>query len=79
MLTPDATLRSETVDDILDRIVNRVKAPLGAAGPVPGTRAGTPPSDDPSELLETSASENGSDEPNGRTRSRRRRTPAGAR
>jgi MoxR-like ATPase len=29
MLTPDATLRGETVDDVLDRILNRVKTPLG--------------------------------------------------
>jgi MoxR-like ATPase len=29
MLTPDATLRGETVDDVLDRVSNRVKPPLG--------------------------------------------------
>lgn len=32
MLTPDATLRGESVDDVLDRIVNRVKTPLGVDG-----------------------------------------------
>ena len=29
MLTPDATLRGETVDDVLERVVSRVKPPLG--------------------------------------------------
>jgi MoxR-like ATPase len=29
MLTPDAVLRGESVDDVLDRVTNRVKAPLG--------------------------------------------------
>ncbi len=29
MLSPDAVLRGDTVDDVLDRISNRVKAPLG--------------------------------------------------
>ena len=38
MLTPDATLRGESVDDVLDRILNRVKAPLGATTPPPGSR-----------------------------------------
>jgi MoxR-like ATPase len=41
MLTPDATLRGESVDDILDRIVNRVKAPLGATAPPPGANRQT--------------------------------------
>ena len=39
MLTPDATLRGETVDDVLDRIVNRVKTPLGVTGAAPGARS----------------------------------------
>src|SRR3954451_13172180 len=30
MLSSDAILRGETVDDVLDRVTNRVKAPLGA-------------------------------------------------
>jgi MoxR-like ATPase len=29
MLTPDAVLRGETVDDVLERVVGRVKPPLG--------------------------------------------------
>src|SRR5206468_3407131 len=29
MLTPDAVLRGETVDEILDRVVSRIKPPLG--------------------------------------------------
>lgn len=37
MLTPDATLRGETIDDVLDRIVGRVKPPT-AAGTPPGSR-----------------------------------------
>ena len=35
MLTPDAILRGETVDDVLDRVTNRVKAPLGAVSAAP--------------------------------------------
>jgi MoxR-like ATPase len=29
MLTPDAVLRGETIDDVLERVVGRIKAPLG--------------------------------------------------
>ena len=29
MLTPDAVLRGETVDDVLERAVSRIKAPMG--------------------------------------------------
>jgi hypothetical protein len=29
MLTPDAVLRGETVDDVLERVVGRIKPPLG--------------------------------------------------
>src|SRR4051794_31719543 len=32
MLTPDATLRGETVDDVLERVVSRTKPPLGVDG-----------------------------------------------
>ncbi len=32
LLTPDAQLRDETVDDVIDRLLTRVKAPLGLAG-----------------------------------------------
>lgn len=32
MLTPDATLRGETMDDVLERVLNRVKPPLGVGG-----------------------------------------------
>jgi MoxR-like ATPase len=32
MLTPDATLRGESVDDVLARVVDRVKPPLGSRG-----------------------------------------------
>jgi MoxR-like ATPase len=41
MLKPDATLRGETVDDVLDRVLNRVKAPLGVEnnpGPAPASK-----------------------------------------
>jgi MoxR-like ATPase len=46
MLTPDATLRGETVDDVLDRILNRVKTPLGVTTGLAGAGAGS--SDDAS-------------------------------
>ena len=29
LLTPDAQLRGETIDDVLDRIISRARAPLG--------------------------------------------------
>ena len=32
MLTPDATLRGESVDDVLARVVDKVKPPLGSRG-----------------------------------------------
>ena len=35
ILTPDAQLRGETVDDLLERLVIRIKPPMGAAGPAP--------------------------------------------
>ena len=45
MLTPDAILRGESVDDVLDRVTNRVKAPLGVASAPPAAfdrRTGDP-------------------------------------
>ena len=47
MLTPDATLRGETVDDVLDRIVNRVKTPLGVGGAKKSTVPDGPNSNGP--------------------------------
>ncbi len=79
MLTPDATLRSETVDDVLDRILNRVKAPLGA-GSRPAARGGREPvttavpTGDP---IRVDASDE--DAGNGRSTRRRRRAGAGTR
>jgi MoxR-like ATPase len=36
MLSPEAILRGETVEDVLDRVTNRIKAPLGVTdAPVP--------------------------------------------
>jgi MoxR-like ATPase len=32
MLTPDALLRGETVDDVVERVVTRIKPPLGVGG-----------------------------------------------
>jgi hypothetical protein len=29
MLTPDAVLRGETIDNVLERVVGRIKPPLG--------------------------------------------------
>src|SRR5437764_1986572 len=40
MLTPDAVLRGETVDNVLDRVVGRIKPPLGVDGARPGGRDG---------------------------------------
>jgi MoxR-like ATPase len=74
MLSPDATLRGETIDDVLDRIVNRVKAPLGVTAKAPGQRAAAATVDvsGPGELVGAgTAASNGS--ANGR---RRRRTSA---
>lgn len=31
MLTPDATLRGETVDDVLERVTNKIKPPMGVS------------------------------------------------
>ena len=42
MLTPDATLRGETIDDILERIVSRAKAPMGVTAKAPSGRGTTP-------------------------------------
>ena len=36
MLTPDAVLRGDTVDDILERVVSRIKPPLGVGKNRPG-------------------------------------------
>jgi MoxR-like ATPase len=75
MLTPDATLRGETVDDILDRVVNRVKAPLGATSRAPGARRSADPIQ---ELVGAATATNGSSNgSNGTTpTTRRRRTRA---
>jgi len=43
MLTPDAILRGESVDDVLDRVTNRVKAPLGVDAPVSDALGGPQP------------------------------------
>lgn len=40
MLAPEAILRGETVEDVLDRVTNRVKAPLGVTD-APVTKPGT--------------------------------------
>jgi hypothetical protein len=31
MMTPDAVLRGEIIDDVLDRVVGQIKPPLGVA------------------------------------------------
>jgi hypothetical protein len=44
MLTPDAVLRGETIDDVLERVVGRIKPPMGvksAAGEAPSENGGT--------------------------------------
>lgn len=39
ILTADATLRGETVDDVLERVVGRLKAPMGVTSPPPNGSA----------------------------------------
>jgi MoxR-like ATPase len=41
MLTPDATLRGETVEDVLERINNKVKPPLGVSDDLARKTAGS--------------------------------------
>jgi MoxR-like ATPase len=66
MLTPDAILRGESVDDVLDRVTNRVKAPLGAnAAPV--------------SLSSVTAPADGTAPPTTNGQTPRRRTPVSAR
>jgi MoxR-like ATPase len=43
MLSSDAILRGETVEDVLDRVTNRVKAPLGATAGVTEALGGPQP------------------------------------
>ena len=40
MLTPDAVLRGEGIDDVLERILSRVKPPLGVENQFPGADTG---------------------------------------
>jgi MoxR-like ATPase len=75
MLSPDATLRGETVDDVLDRIVNRVKAPLGVASMPPGRPSRRAVEVTGTGELVGAAAPNGAASSNGRPR--RRRTTAG--
>ena len=39
MLTPDAVLRGDTVDDVVERVVGRIKPPLGVDGPAGPSRS----------------------------------------
>jgi len=43
MLTPDAVLRGETVDDILERVVSRIKPPMGVGKDAPATATTSTP------------------------------------
>src|SRR5204863_365847 len=36
MMTPDAVLRGEAIDDVLDRVVGQIKPPLGISGGAQG-------------------------------------------
>jgi len=63
MLTPDATLRGETIDDVIDRVVGHVQPPAS-----PALRTGRPGE------IDEEPSGNGA-----RTKQRRRRTRTGAR
>ena len=79
MLSPDATLRGETIDDVLDRIVNRVKAPLGVGSAAPGRRSGGTPGVGAGVTVgaangKGAAARNGAAASNGAPKPRRRRT-----
>jgi hypothetical protein len=43
MLTPDAVLRGETDDDVLERVVGQIKPPLGVGGGKTESTDATPP------------------------------------
>ena len=64
MMTPDAVLRGETVDDVIERVLSRVKPPLGIKSP-----GGTPPAG-------TDATATAAAAPTTRGRARRNRTRA---
>jgi MoxR-like ATPase len=70
MLTPDATLRGETIDGVLERIVSRIKPPLGVKGPSSAV---------PEFAAATDGNGNGNGDGDGSTRRRRARAGSGAR
>ena len=79
MLTPDATLRGETIDDVLDRIVSRAKPPMGVKDTPPGSGVNPASARDADVGGDQPALAHGAAAPNGATASRRRRTGVGTR
>jgi MoxR-like ATPase len=57
MLTPDAVLRGETIDNVLERVVGRIKPPLGVEAPSGNGKAGDGPPAGPSRRRRTRAPE----------------------
>jgi MoxR-like ATPase len=60
MMTPDAVLRGETVDDVIERVLSRVKAPLGIhnSSPSGGNGNGSASNDDPATSRRTGTRRN---------------------
>ncbi len=69
MLTPDAVLCGETVDDALDRVTNKIKPPIGVSDELARKTARVPPAN---------GTMNGSNEPGGSRARRGRRAPTSA-
>jgi MoxR-like ATPase len=60
MLTPDAVLRGETIDNVLERVVGRIKPPLGVEAPSGNGKAGDKAGPAPSRRRRTRATEGAS-------------------
>ena len=57
MLTPDAVLRGETIDNVLERVVGRIKPPLGVEAPSGNGKPGDGPPAGPGRRRRTRAPE----------------------
>jgi MoxR-like ATPase len=73
MLTPDATLQGETVDNVLERVIGRVRPPLGVKNEVVKTAKRSAPSAADQLLDELDAPATSVGTPNGRARRSRAR------
>ena len=56
----DAVLRGETIDNVLERVVGRIKPPLGVEAPLGNGKAGDGPTAAPSRRRRTRAPEGAS-------------------